>query len=144
MRDLRPRLTAPQCRRIVSDARFDKRLDGDAVARLLGHGPAPTRSALQDMFQTAVVDTTGLPQPLTDTVVEGFEVDAAWPDHRLVVELDGWAAHGGRHAFATDRERDAALAERGWLVVRITSERLCDDPRREGERLPAHPRGPGL
>ena len=135
IRDLGPRLTAAQRRRIVSEARFARRLDDDAVARLLGHGPAPTRSALQDRFQTSVIDATGLPQPLTDTVVHGFEVDVAWPDHRLVVELDGWDAHGGRQAFAVDRDRDATLAEHGWMVVRITWERLLDDPCREGERL---------
>lgn len=135
IRDLSPRLTAAQRRRIVSNARFDRRLDDDAVARLLGHGPPPTRSMMQDAFQTKVIDATGLPQPLTDTVVEGFEVDVAWPDGRLVVELDGWDAHRGRLAFAVDRERDATLAERGWLVVRITSERLRDGPVREGERL---------
>lgn len=133
--DLRSRLTVVQRRRIVSDARFDRRLDDDAVGRLLGHGPAPTRSLMQDLFQTAVIDTLGLPQPLTDTIVEGFEVDVAWPAQRVVVELDGWEAHGGRHAFAADRERDAILAEHGWLVVRITWDRLRDDPRREGERL---------
>jgi hypothetical protein len=135
IRDLGPRLTAAQRRRIVSDARFERRLDDGAVARLLGHGPAPTRSLLQDRFQTVVIDAMGLPQPLTDTIVDGFEVDVAWPDHRLVVELDGWEAHGGRHAFAADRERDTALAASGWLVVRVTWERLRDDPRREGERL---------
>ena len=135
IRDLAPGLTTGQLRRIVSDARFARQLNDDAVARLLGHGPAPTRSLLQDRFQTAVIEPIGLPQPLTDTIVDGFEVDVAWPDHGLVVELDGWEAHGGRHAFAADRARDAALAERGWLVVRITWERLRDDPRREGERL---------
>jgi len=135
IRDLGPRLTPAQLRRIVADARFERRLDDDAVARLLGYGPPPTRSQLQDRFQRTVIDAERLPQPLTDTTVEGFEVDVAWPDHRLVVELDGWEAHRGRQAFVTDRERDAALSERGWLVVRIASERLHDDPRREGERL---------
>jgi very-short-patch-repair endonuclease len=135
IRDLGPRLTPAQLRRIVSEARFERRLDDDAVARLLGYGPAPTRSEMQDRFQIAVIDAERLPQPLTDTTVEGFEVDAVWPDHRFVVELDGWDAHRGREAFVTDRERDAVLAERGWLVVRITSDRLYGDPRREGERL---------
>jgi Transcriptional regulator, AbiEi antitoxin/Protein of unknown function (DUF559) len=135
IRDVRSRLTVPQRRRIVSEACFAGQLDDAAVGRLLVGGAAPTRSPLQDRFQTEVVEACGLPQPLTDTVINGLEVDVAWPQARLVVEIDGWDAHRSRVAFVTDRERDAHHAACGWLVVRITSERLRDDPRREGERL---------
>jgi very-short-patch-repair endonuclease len=30
-----------------------------------------------------------LPEPLTHQVVEGEPVDFYWPEHRLVVEIDG-------------------------------------------------------
>jgi hypothetical protein len=135
MRDLRPRMNPATFRRMVSDASYAGLLDGDSGARLLGDGPTPTRSALQDLFQRRVIDPHDLPQPLIDVVVNGFEVDAAWPEARLVVEIDGWDAHGGPVAFATDRERDAVHAEHGWLVVRITWERLRDRPHREAARL---------
>jgi very-short-patch-repair endonuclease len=48
------------------------------------------------------------------------EVDLAWPEVRLCVELDGWAHHGSREAFERDRERDRALFGAGWSVLRFT------------------------
>jgi very-short-patch-repair endonuclease len=43
-----------------------------------------------------------------------YIVDFAYPECRLVIELDG-SQHGG----ATDRERDRRLAARGWRVLRF-------------------------
>jgi very-short-patch-repair endonuclease len=57
-------------------------------------------------------------------------VDALWPGQRLIVELDSWKFHSGRHAFESDRERDAALQAAGYRVVRITWRQLEADPER--------------
>ena len=135
LQDIQRRVTAPQFRRLVSAARLAKRISAETAARLLGHGPAPTRSEMQDRFQRAVVDRFHLPQPLIDTRVNGFEVDALWPAQRLIVELDGWDFHADRQSFIDDRERDAVHADHGYAVVRITWERLDQTPRREAERL---------
>src|SRR5258707_7762136 len=48
------------------------------------------------------------------------EVDLAWPEVRLWVELDGWMHHGSRAAFARDRARDRTLFGLGWMVLRYT------------------------
>jgi len=48
------------------------------------------------------------------------EVDFAWPEVRLCVELDGWSQHGTRAAFVRDRARDRALLRLGWMVLRYT------------------------
>jgi very-short-patch-repair endonuclease len=48
------------------------------------------------------------------------EVDFAWPEVRLCVELDGWAEHGTRAAFVHDRLRDRTLLKLGWMVLRYT------------------------
>ncbi len=48
------------------------------------------------------------------------EVDLAWPEVRLCVELDGWMHHGSRAAFARDRVRDRTLFGLGWMVMRYT------------------------
>lgn len=45
------------------------------------------------------------------------EVDFAWPEVRLCVELDGWREHGTRAAFVRDRARDRALLRLGWMVI---------------------------
>ena len=62
--------------------------------------------------------------------LEGLEVDAVWRRDRLVVELDGHAAHRTARAFEADRERDRVLQARGWRVVRVTFRHLRDTPDR--------------
>ena len=60
--------------------------------------------------------------------VEGFEVDCVWPEHRLIVELDGHATHAPIHAFEHDRARDRRLEAAGWRVIRITWRQLHEEP----------------
>ena len=55
------------------------------------------------------------------------EVDAAWVDERVVVQLDGYEAHRTRAAFEGDRQRDAVLVLAGYSVLRVTVRRLEDD-----------------
>jgi very-short-patch-repair endonuclease len=61
-----------------------------------------------------------LPQPQFNVWLETQEVDAYWPQARLVLEVDGAEAHGTTYAFRADRRRDRALARRGIRVVRAT------------------------
>jgi uncharacterized protein DUF559 len=55
------------------------------------------------------------------------EVDLAWPEVRLCVELDGWMHHGSRAAFGRDRARDRALFGLGWMVLRYTWQDVTGD-----------------
>jgi very-short-patch-repair endonuclease/predicted transcriptional regulator of viral defense system len=55
------------------------------------------------------------------------EVDLAWPEVQLCVELDGWARHGTRAAFAEDRARDRGLQRLGWMVLRYTWQDVAGD-----------------
>ena len=43
-----------------------------------------------------------------------YELDFALVEHRIDIEVDGWAHHGSRRAFEADRERDAELVAAGW------------------------------
>lgn len=45
----------------------------------------------------------------------------------LIVEFDGEASHATRRAFYADRRRDAALAAEGYVVVRLTWERIIEE-----------------
>jgi very-short-patch-repair endonuclease len=56
-----------------------------------------------------------------------IQVDCLWPG-RVVVELDGFAAHGTRLAFREDRARDRRMRVAGWGVIRIAPEQLEDEP----------------
>ena len=53
----------------------------------------------------------------------------------MIVETDGWAAHGHRRAFERDRARDAELAALGYIVVRVTWRQLHDEPLRVVTRV---------
>ena len=55
-------------------------------------------------------------------------LDAAWPEVKLAVELDGAAFHGSQEARERDLRRDAALAALGWVVLRFSYRRLRREP----------------
>jgi very-short-patch-repair endonuclease len=57
-----------------------------------------------------------------------FVVDFLWFERRLVVEVDGWAAHQSRSAFEIDRSRDLKLKILGYEVIRFTWRQLTGSP----------------
>ena len=94
----------------------------------------PTRSPLEDKY-LALTDRYHLPEPLVNTIVHGYEVDIYYPKHRLAVELDGYDYHKDRAQFEYDRERDAALLAKGIPTIRVTEQRLDEQPAKEAARL---------
>ena len=134
IRDLEARLTRKQFTAMVQGGRVQRRIDDEAVTRLLGYRPQPTRSEFERAF-LRFCRRYGLPRPRTLAAVHGYEVDALFGEHRLIVELDGWDYHADRVAFAGDRERDAFMLDHGLVTVRITWERLHEDGEREAARL---------
>jgi very-short-patch-repair endonuclease len=86
------------------------------------------RGELEERFQALLLNAA-VPRPATNILIEDHEVDCAWLEHRLVVELDSRTHHDTREAFETDRARDRRLAAAGWRVVRITWRQLLDTPR---------------
>jgi REase_MTES_1575 len=115
-------------RRILE--RGSRRQGTPLVREILGDalpGAAATRSELERRF-LVLCRRAGLPLPAVNVTVAGFEVDAAWPEARLVVELDGHAYHRTRAAFERDRARDTALQLAGFRVLRVTHRRLEQEP----------------
>jgi very-short-patch-repair endonuclease len=53
-----------------------------------------------------------------------YEVDCLWRAQRLIVELDGRAAHDTARAFERDREKDRRLRVARWNPIRITWRKL--------------------
>jgi Protein of unknown function (DUF559) len=106
---------------------------GSVALRALLATNAPggvTDGELEERFDS-FLDTHGLPRPRlnADLALRGrhFRPDCLWREERLIVELDGHAAHGTRRAFERDRERDRILRAEGWQVVHITWRQLRDD-----------------
>ena len=102
--------------RAISGVLEDHRRNGETVLR----------SVLERRL-LALVDDHGLPRPRINRLGPEGELDATWPEQRLIVECDGFAAHGTRKAFEADRARDRALQVAGWRVVRITWRQLTND-----------------
>jgi very-short-patch-repair endonuclease len=69
-------------------------------------------------------EAEGLPAPVLNGWIEGFEVDAQWPGTKLIVELDSWGFHRTRGAFERDHARDLKLAR--YKVLRLTYRQLRD------------------
>ena len=108
-------------RKLVTLEDLEPRATGN-LKRLLDTA-APTRSRLERDLRRLLRDH-GLPQPVSNGIVEGYEVDLHWPEHRLVAELDGYQFHAHRRAFETDRLRDQVLVAAGHRVVRVTNAQL--------------------
>jgi Protein of unknown function (DUF559) len=116
-----PRWPRRLVRKLVTIETIEARASGN-LAKLVS-AAAPTRSRLERDFRR-LLHEHGLPQPISNGFVYGYEVDLHWPEHRLIAELDGWLYHGHRRAFETDRERDLVLATHGWRTVRLTAAQL--------------------
>ncbi len=104
----------------------------------LGSEPRLLRSTGEQLL-LRLVERADLPRPQTNVFVGRWEVDGLWTDRRLALEVDGYATHGHRAAFAQDRIRDADLAGRGLRVIRVTWRQLVDRPEAVATRLAAAP-----
>ncbi len=92
------------------------------------------RSELEALFKT-VCDDHHLPRPLTNAEVNGYEVDALWPDEGLIVEVDSREFHLNGRAFEDDRLKDAELVAAGYRVIRVTHRQLKHDPAGVARRI---------
>ncbi len=60
----------------------------------------------------------------------GYEIDVAFVGQRVAIEVDGWAWHRDVDRFNRDLERQNALVNAGWHVLRFTWHHLTLDPQR--------------
>jgi very-short-patch-repair endonuclease len=129
-------LNEARVRKLVSDqeleaaiARCPGRKGTALVRRLLTteHGRGFTRHEAERRLRALVADAQ-LPPPELNRRLLGYEVDALWRSARIVVEVDGFAAHGQRTAFERDRRKDQVLAAAGYQVIRVTWRQIEDEP----------------
>jgi very-short-patch-repair endonuclease len=112
---------------------FDLNQITATIARNRGrHGIAPLSEALHSVADVApwtqshleramleLVRAAGLPEPAVNVVVDGDVVDFFWPQHNVVVEVDGWGAHRSHASFVGDRRRDARHTAAGRRALRF-------------------------
>jgi len=55
----------------------------------------------------------GLPHPTLNAQLGPWRVDALWPDHKLVVEINGYAAHSSPWAHDRDHRKERFLLGAG-------------------------------
>jgi hypothetical protein len=102
------------------------------LGRLLDLVEGGCQSELEVFGVLHVLHFPGLPACAQqhEVTVPGLRVrlDAAWPELRVAVELDGHRFHSSRADRERDMRRDTALAASGWVVLRFSYERLTTDP----------------
>lgn len=96
-------------------------------AVIAGLRPGESKSRLELRFKR-FLRQHGFPWPAFNTLVHGVDVDAVWPEYRLIIELDSYEFHGkARKPFEEDRAKSNALQLAGYRVIRVTS-RMLDRP----------------
>jgi very-short-patch-repair endonuclease len=86
-------------------------------------GSTITESEAEEAF-LAIVRTKGLPAPVPQCPVEGKRRDFAWPEARVVVEIDSRTFHDTTKAFEEDRLRGNEATLAGWTHLRFTRRRV--------------------
>jgi very-short-patch-repair endonuclease len=110
-------LLLPRCRRRRGAAKLR------AVLEWHQAGSTITESEAEEAF-LAIVRRAGLPDPTPQCLVEGRRRDFAWPERRIVVEIDGWRYHRTTEAAERDAMRDNEVGLAGWLALRFTRRRI--------------------
>ncbi len=88
-------------------------------------GSAGSKSEKEDAFHA--LGRGRWPKPIANVKVLGEEVDAYWPQFKLVVEIDG-PGHERPRARRRDRRIDRKLRAAGYTVLRFTDVELEQRP----------------
>ncbi len=134
----------PDLERAFADAHAQSLIKPyDVVAAIERAGPRPgvralraliddngsgfTRSEAERLLRRLIRDAN-LPEPRFNVRLRQYELDAVWPEQRLVLEVDGYSYHGHRAKFESDRRKDMALTAAGYRVIRVTWRQLTGEP----------------
>lgn len=93
---------------------------------MLAEAPGYTRAEAERRLRSLLLKAQ-FPRPDFSARIEGHDADVVWPEHRLILEVDGYARHSSRRAFEADRRRDQAPAA-GYVTVRVTWRQLTQEP----------------
>lgn len=137
--------TGPAIDRMLNEARVLKLVKNAEIQAAMDRcpgrkGTGPLRALLGVEAETGftrsraerrlkkLVREADIERPIFNTYVEGVEADAYWPRLKVVIEIDGYQAHGHWAAFQRDRARDNRLVAAGYVVLRFTWHQLTLRP----------------
>jgi very-short-patch-repair endonuclease len=94
-------------------------------AALKQHQPklAWTKSELEIML-VEICERERIPLPQINAKVDGWELDAYWPEAKLAVELDGYGNHHTRGQLKRDRRKEMALRALQLTPIRYSGDQL--------------------
>jgi very-short-patch-repair endonuclease len=95
------------------------------LAKTLASLPATRTRSDAELLGAALIVEVGLKQPQINVRRAGFAADLSWPEHKLIIELDGPQFHS---LPGEDEKRNRAWRAAGWTVVRISTDVVYDDP----------------
>jgi hypothetical protein len=94
--------------------------------------PSGTESVLEDRFLRLLFERE-MPLPETQFTLRDGEsfvcrADFAYPEHRLLIELDGRSYHSNQKDFQADRSKGNRSLELGWRTLRFTWDDVTNRP----------------
>jgi very-short-patch-repair endonuclease len=138
--DLSTLVPSTRLARALGEAEYHRLVDRDhlrtlaqgrkgatTIRQALGDEAAATHSSLEDALLD-LLRRAELPSPKINQELGGLHPDFLWPEERVIVETDGWGAHGRRSAFEADRAKDLDREARGYRTARVTAPQLERKP----------------
>ena len=96
----------------------------DAIERYSGLPLARARSG-SEIRALEIIRAAGAPLPNLNARINGEEADLSWPEHRLILEIDGGPFHLD---VGEDARKEAVWAKAGWQVRRLPSDQVYARP----------------
>lgn len=112
-----------------------------AAIQAAGPGAAASHGSaawLHGLTPARVFRRLGLPVPKAEVVTgpDGrYRIDFAFPEIRLAIEVDGWAAHSTPEQKRRDQRRLHDLIRSGWTVLRYDWWEVNGEPERVGQEI---------
>jgi predicted transcriptional regulator of viral defense system len=149
--DLAATASLRDLRKALANADYQSVLHLDAIDRAIKRGTrgaTKLRTALKDhqpklawtksqleVMLVEICESERIPVPEINTKVKGWEVDAYWPQVKLVVELDGYGNHHTPAQLKRDRRKEMALRSISITVIRYSGDQLRHDRRAVSSEL---------
>jgi hypothetical protein len=129
--------------RLVAAAR-EQLADAAATKRASRLRPAiglvePARESVIESLSAGHFECAGLPRPLFQepvrTAAGVFFPDCLWRAQRLIGEADGAIKYADQAAIVAEKEREQALRDAGWQIVRWLGKEIMARPQSVVERV---------